>query len=260
MSLNFPDYRDIPLVKSPLTEVICQVRFPAILRIGTSEPVDFQEAIRARFPMLEIEQGFILRLPGMGTREPAVTEPSSRVYRFRTADDHSSVSLGTDFYSLSTDMYTVWKHFASDLRLIHRAMRQTYRISFATRIGLRYVNRITPANAVGVAPDDLPDLLRPELASLIRTSAWSEPNELLSQVILKDGSHGNLALRVGFRRQEEEGPEILLDFDYYEEGELELNRIDARCARYHDRIYQAFRWCIRDDRLEVFEPRRKGDA
>ena len=32
--------------RSPLVEVICQLRFPAILSIGANDPVDFQEAIR----------------------------------------------------------------------------------------------------------------------------------------------------------------------------------------------------------------------
>ena len=46
-------YSDHPRVhydKPQLAEVICQLRFPAILSIGSREPVDFQEAVRGMFP------------------------------------------------------------------------------------------------------------------------------------------------------------------------------------------------------------------
>ena len=35
---------------NPLVEVICQLRFPAILSISAKEPVAFQEAVRRDFP------------------------------------------------------------------------------------------------------------------------------------------------------------------------------------------------------------------
>ena len=34
----------------PLSEVICQLRFPEILAIGAEVPVAFQEAIRGEYP------------------------------------------------------------------------------------------------------------------------------------------------------------------------------------------------------------------
>ena len=43
-----------------LREVICQIRFPAILSIDTKEPADFQEAIRSVFPRYALRQD---RLP-----------------------------------------------------------------------------------------------------------------------------------------------------------------------------------------------------
>ena len=35
--------------RSPLAEVICQLRFPTILSIGARETAEFQEAIRAEY-------------------------------------------------------------------------------------------------------------------------------------------------------------------------------------------------------------------
>ena len=38
---------------NPLNEVICQIRYPAILRVAAETPSDFQEAIRDKYPMYE---------------------------------------------------------------------------------------------------------------------------------------------------------------------------------------------------------------
>ena len=39
--------------KSPLVEVIFQLRFPTILSINAVQPVEFQELIRKEFPFYE---------------------------------------------------------------------------------------------------------------------------------------------------------------------------------------------------------------
>ena len=46
----FSEYARYQYVRSPLVEVICQLRFPAILTINTKEPAEFQEAVRHGFP------------------------------------------------------------------------------------------------------------------------------------------------------------------------------------------------------------------
>ena len=46
----FSDNSRYSYVNSPLIEVICQLRFPTILSIGSTEPAQFQEAVRADFP------------------------------------------------------------------------------------------------------------------------------------------------------------------------------------------------------------------
>ena len=46
----FAPYERFHYARSPLVEVICQLRFPTILSIGANEPAAFQEAIRKDFP------------------------------------------------------------------------------------------------------------------------------------------------------------------------------------------------------------------
>lgn len=259
MTLNFPRVADIRLAKSPLTEVICQVRFPPILRIEAGLPSTFQDLVRERFPLFEVEQGLRIRVSASGMEQSADAEATTKLFRFRTIDEQTSITLGIDAYALSTNRYTVWSDFAADLALAHTVAQRAYRIPFHTRIGLRYVNLLTLANTGRESLNQVAELLRPELTVLLATDAWSVPAQSLTHLILDDNG-GKLGFRVGFKTDAaDDGPAILLDFDYYEEGHLPVDDLLERTDRYHDVIYRAFRWSLNSNRLAVFEPAKEGD-
>lgn len=250
MTLRFPEVADLPLKNSPLTEVICQVRFPPILRLVERPPIDFQDRIRHRFPGFEEEYGIILKFERELGRPTMGAEMAARVYQFKTADNSSSVALTTEFYALTTEKYTVWPAFADDLAYIHDALMATMAPTYATRIGLRYVNSIKPLPLHHQERPGFESLLRPELISLLRTDAWTMPIELSNSVVLADDD-GRMILRVGYSPQSKE--ELLLDIDYFEEGQLSLDDVERRCSRYHDVIYRAFRWCVTDNAMAMFQ-------
>ncbi|HWS42079.1 MAG TPA: TIGR04255 family protein, partial [Pseudoflavonifractor sp.] len=52
----FSHYDRYQYAVNPLVEVICQLRFPAILSIGAKEPAEFQEAVRREFPRYAANQ------------------------------------------------------------------------------------------------------------------------------------------------------------------------------------------------------------
>ncbi|MBI1801687.1 MAG: TIGR04255 family protein [Chloroflexi bacterium] len=228
------------------------MRFPRILRIGKEEPFEFQELVRRRFPQFGVEQGFQIQLPDLGGESAPMVGLSPRVYRFSAADGYSSLSLASEFYALTTNRYTHWKEFLADLCLAHEATQQVYQPAYATRIGLRYVDRLSRSNTGCQTVAELWGFLRPELTALLRAKAWSEPANLLTQLLLTDGD-ANLTLRTAYEQEQGE-PFFILDFDYFEEGQLALNDISGRIGRYHDVIYDAFRWSLKDDKLAAFQP------
>lgn len=257
MPIEFPHYEEIPLANPPLAEVVCQVRFPPILRIGKEEPSDFQELVRTRFPQLEWQQGLEVKLPGPGNESEPAARVSARIYRFITQDEDSFISIAPDFYALTARQYRHWNTFAEDLELVARAVRELYEPSYATRIGLRYINRFTLANTDTSTKDELLGLLRTELTALLRGEVWENAESLVSRVLFVDESGARLNLSAGYETKEQESA-FLLDFDHFEEGKLPLGGLVERCNRYHEMIYDAFRWCVREQALERFGARRDG--
>ncbi len=256
MPLHFPEKKEVPLNKAPLAEVICQVKFSPILSIAKGLPSDFQEAVRGRFPGLEVEQGVVFQFPASGISEKPLMDATPKVYRFVTANGASNLALATDFFAITTRSYTHWQDFLQDLSMVEKAIREIYHPAYATRIGLRFVNKFTRKNTKFKNAQEILGLFREELTCLLHTEAWQEPKEMLSQMILADDG-ANLALRIGYGKEQKE-PFYLLDFDYYEEGQLTFKSLTKRVDRYHARIYSAFRWCVREEGLERFEPQPGG--
>jgi uncharacterized protein (TIGR04255 family) len=257
MPLNFPMVEDIHLANAPLREVICQVRFPCILRIAHEEPAEFQERIRARFPVLEVERGVVIEMEGIERGGRAGFSPP--VYRFQNADESRTVSLAPDFYALSTTEYGHWADFADDLTYVAEAAQDVYAIPYATRIGLRYINVLDTTFTDSGEFDDVLDLLREELTVMIRTEVILSPELALQQTqVTTNGDR--FKFRYGLIREgtppEPKEPKFLLDFDHYAEGNLKLDDLLDRCDHYHKAIYDAFRWCIAEDKLSVFQPTR----
>lgn len=135
-------YSDHPRVhydKPQLAEVICQLRFPAILAIGSREPVDFQEAVRGMFPRYAVKQ----EQPPAPPAVPGVrAEPPRPVvnHSFISADGHWKLNLTQGFISLSTVTYPGWEGFGQRFDLPLAQFIRIYQPAFFERIGLRYVN------------------------------------------------------------------------------------------------------------------------
>lgn len=251
MGIHFPVKQEIQLKKPPLSEVICQVKFPPILRISKETPVNFQEAIRSHFPGLDVEQGVLLQLGISPASESPVMDTTPKVFRFKSPDAQSNVALAQDFFALSTNDYTHWSSFRNEFAFVEQAAWEEFSFPYVSRIGLRFINRFTRKNTGCKTFSELLDLFRDELTCLIRSDAWTEPNEMISQIVLPDNK-AKLNLRFGFSKEQKE-QFILLDFDYFEDYQLEYKNLSERIDRYHAKIYQAFRWSLKDSSLERFE-------
>src|SRR5213592_535127 len=138
----FPESQRVIYEKSPLEEVICQLRFPPILRIDTEVPAEYQEKIRREFPLFaepqdtEASLGIppeIARLLGGGEIPIRVGKSS----QFLSADEQWKVTLTRDFMALSTRKYERWEQFKVHIEKPFDALVSHYQPAFFTRVGLR---------------------------------------------------------------------------------------------------------------------------
>ncbi len=130
---------------APVHEVVCQLRFPTILSINTTEPADFQETIRDAFPQyVRQQQALPPKIQGVGTPNARLEQqPSITNYTFLSADNRWKINLTRDFIALSTLRYDGWEEFASYLDKPLASFIKLYHPAYFQRVGLRYVNIIS---------------------------------------------------------------------------------------------------------------------
>lgn len=147
---------------APAHEVICQLRFPAILSINNVEPADFQEAIREEFPQYARRQDISApKITGLGGPDPKVEQqPPVTNYSFLSADNQWKLNLTKDFIALSTLHYSSWEEFARQLDKPLAAFIKLYKPAYFQRVGLRYVN-IFSRQRLGIEGEQWADLIAP---------------------------------------------------------------------------------------------------
>ena len=118
---------------APAHEVICQLRFPAILSINQVEPAEFQESIRETFPQYARRQD----LPAVPKGQ--VPQPVTN-YHFLSEDGRWKLNLTKDFIALSTLRYPGWEEFARHLDQPLASFIRLYKPAYFQRVGLRYIN------------------------------------------------------------------------------------------------------------------------
>ncbi|MBV7332084.1 TIGR04255 family protein [Chloroflexi bacterium TSY] len=254
MPFDFPtDYQEVQLRKSPLNEVICQVRFAPILRIGFETPSKFQDLIRERLPNYEIEQKISILPPVADTQVSSNTLAS---HHFLNHDGTLRATLNIDSFALTTTKYEHWNKFHNSLLWLSETVQSLYDIQEAARIGLRYVNVVSQDMADHVHADHILDLVRPELSELIRTQPLQNAIRAIQRVTVVDGSDKLTIAILWSELEDSESRAIILDFDMYIDSEITpLSSLEDISNRYHDVIYQAFRWSLSENYgVDPFDP------
>ncbi len=140
--MPFPESKRIIFTKNPLVEVICQLRFPRLLRLETGKPTDFQEALKSNYPLLEVQNTIPSPPPGVQLSQEVMEQLLSRLpplaYEFRSEDRAWKVGLSSNFVALTSYRYQRWEEFSQRLTDLIELLGHLYEITIFTRLGLRY--------------------------------------------------------------------------------------------------------------------------
>ena len=247
--------------RNQLGEVICQLRFPEILAVGASSPVEFQEEIRAQYPQYQArrEQSAprLTGTPGHFSMEKP--EPTMN-YSFGTADGLWRINLTGTFISLSCQRYPSWEEFAARLDRPLAEFIRIYKPAYFERIGLRYMNFISRKD-LDLEGESFRTLLKePYLGILadeeVRETGFSQAT-VDAEFAIRSGCRAKIHSGTGLvRRGASMDPELKLIFDQdvYLPGQIPVHLAAASMQMLHDQAFCIFRDAITDRLHEAMEP------
>lgn len=247
--------------ENQLAEVICQLRFPEILTIGTTVPDQFQEAIRSEFPQFSQRQEMPApKLAGAPGNLSLQRQVPTVNYQFSSADGSWRVNLTTKFISLSCSRYTCWEDFAKRLDKPLAAFIQIYKPAYFERVGLRYVNFISryALGLEGVPFSQLfaPCYLGPLGEEDVHESACTRCN-VDTEMSLRGGCRVKLHAGPGLvKRNGKADQEIkfIFDQDLYMPGQVPVNLSAGALQTLHSQAFAIFRGAITDKLHNALEP------
>ena len=245
----------------PLAEVICQLRFPEILAVGASDPVDFQEAIRKEFPLfLRRQEQPAPKLTGTPGNLQLLKQNSVINYQFMSADGTWRINLTNQFISLTCTRYTSWEDFAAHLDKPLAAFIKIYQPAHFERIGLRYLNFIS-RRALGLEGVPFRDLIRPSYLGLLAEEGIPETaaarNSVDCELAIRGGCRAKIHAGPGLVKRggkEDKEVKFIFDQDLYMPGPLQLNLSAGALQTLHAQAYSIFRGAITGKLHEAMDP------
>ena len=92
--MPFPESKRVFYGKTPLEEVVCQLRFPPILRIDAEPPATFQDRVRTTFPLYQKTATSVQVLSQLPPElMQALAGVASTAHEFKSADQVWTLSL-----------------------------------------------------------------------------------------------------------------------------------------------------------------------
>lgn len=251
----------VQFAKPQLLEVICQLRFPAILSISAKEPAEFQELIRGDFPQYSrnLEKLPPKVLNQAGNMKLEEQQPVTN-YQFLAADGRWKVNLTNGFIALATPAYTCWEDFAQKLDEVLAHFIKVYHPAYFERIGLRYINAFS-RKALGMEETPFSDLIQPAYLGLMAEEDVQERafSRIMQEAELNLSGGCKLKLHCGpgmVKRNNVEDKEVkfILDNDIFMASKVEIRYCTGALNTVHTHADRVFRGAITSTLYNAMEP------
>jgi len=261
--MKLPEYEWVRFGKNPLKLVIGQVRFTTLLRIEQKSFIaGFQEAVRDNYPKVERESTVTFQI------SPTGVDRNSDEFHWRLSsrDNLWSVVLGDSALTLESRKYSSMADFLERFNRILEAVKRRLEISDCLRLGLRYINEFRYPGASDITDWRELGLLKPEFMGFEASSLLEGHISHVYHDVQIQRPDGILAIHHGLldgfavaplpQQQPASGPFYLLDLDYYDttERELDIPAILKQMQSYNDIIYRFFRWTLGKELYNYLEP------
>jgi uncharacterized protein (TIGR04255 family) len=247
--MTFPDSPRMIYKQNPLVEVVCQLKFPPILKIESDPPAAFQEKIRKAYPLMHEA------LPNQPTLPPGIARMlgqavpgflQNRTYSFFSDDEEWKVAVTREFLALSTTHYTRWEEFRTRLHTAVEALIASYEPSFFLRVGLRYRDVIR-RSMHGLEQLPWSKLLRPHILGELNYPSISKAIQHAARDVLisLDDNKGQVRVLHGLMKEPADKEfSYSIDSDFFCEGRTEVTDAFRRLDYFNREAGKLFRWCV----------------
>jgi uncharacterized protein (TIGR04255 family) len=246
--------------RNPLVEVVCQLRFPPILKISHQEPVELQDEIRFQYPLFETTQSEIPLEILKVVQQFGLPLQTDTLYSFKSEDQRWTLSITKDFIALATSSYERYEQFRQRFEQALEIFERIYKPSFYKRIGLRYQDLIIRSK-LGIEDKQWSDLIAKHLASELHDPELSSSIESITKNLILKMETGQINLNHGLvavKESNEDAGEIayLFNTDFYTERKIEVNGdVWNSLDHFNKSARRLFRWSITDTLHNAMQPR-----
>lgn len=255
--LALPDPKDVPLLRSPLSLVVCQVRHDRVLAVtDPKHGLAVQSTLGGRYPQIDERPALMPGLlVGAGFPQLSPPAPAGGGWQMQSDDGAWTVTLQADSFSLETSAYVSWIDFRDRLDALVAAVISTYEPSLESRVGLRYVDEIVHPGVT--SPTDWKGWIREELLGPLAHPEFGVGVRSVQQQIEFDAEGGyRVVLRHGTSRAPGDPKWVyLLDHDCYRQAGRQLTHDGVLGAAddLHRLALQVFQASITEDLYKYLE-------
>jgi uncharacterized protein (TIGR04255 family) len=261
----FPDSERVLYKNNPLVEVICQFRFPTILRIREGTLAGFQDMIRKDYPVYSEQEPSFGVAPQVPKELATIidqmnipTPPELIIHRFSTKDSQRFISLRDEFMALAETKYEKWESFRMEVMKAEAALRKVYEPAFYSRVGLRYRDIIS-RNSLKLTEVKWQDLLQKHIIAELGDKDVSDAiRRIQTRVIMEIPNipNGRIALNHGLIIPNGGDEECyLIDADFSVERKEGVDEPFKILDEFNRMAGRLFRWAITERLHKAMQPR-----
>ena len=261
--MPFPKKGRVIFAKNPLTDVICQLRFPSILKIDTEVPAKFQDKIRDVFPNFTESSAIKIEpTPDPDENIPAelvrklIKTTSAKNYEFSTDDGNWKVNLTRDFIAFTSKKYEKWESFKEKLALPLNSFIDIYNASHFSRIGLRYID-VIERSLLGLENDKWRDLLNLSLLGLLSDKDIGDDVQNFESTynIALPNDKGVVRILTRFVLHRDSGEQCYrIDSDFFETEKTSIDNVLTKLEFFNKQASKLIQWSISEKLSNAMEP------
>jgi uncharacterized protein (TIGR04255 family) len=251
---------------NPLDRVICQLRFPPILKIDNEVPAGFQEQVRSTFPLYAEKVELVREIefkPQSFEKPLTIQSPerttSHRNHQFISEDGNWTLNLTRTYLSITTTKYRMWEEFYERFVDPLKALIEVYSPSFFTRIGLRYID-IFARSELGLKESPWTELLQESFLGMLSSTLAEDIKNCESVYDIElDYPQSMLRLKTGFVQHLQLNEQCyLVDSDFFTGGVTQIEKYHEVLDYLHDQSSRLIQMIITKKLHEALKPTKIG--